>query len=83
MPVVLQRDERQLSTEAANDIRIVTKMRWIVEARNGHFRSIYKMLDHEFNIQNARHIGDCNIAPYLPCACATTYFFSRIWRLTL
>ena len=47
MPAVLQRGERQLSTEAANDTRIVTKMRWIVEARNGHFRSIYKMLDQD------------------------------------
>lgn len=58
MPALLERGHRQLSTEDANDSRIVTKMRWVVEARNGHFRSIYKMLDHVFNIQNARHIGD-------------------------
>lgn len=58
MPALLERGQRQLSTEDANDSRIVTKMRWVVEARNGHFRSIYKMLDHVFNIQNSHHIGD-------------------------
>lgn len=44
MPAHLPPGERQLNTEDANDSRIVTKSRWIVEARNGHIKSIFKFL---------------------------------------
>ena len=36
MPALLERGQHQLTTEQANDSRIITKMRWIVESRNGH-----------------------------------------------
>lgn len=44
MPSLLERGEQQLSTEDANASRIVTKNRWIVEARNGHIKSIFKFV---------------------------------------
>lgn len=42
MPTLLQQGRNQLTTEEANDSRLVTKTRWIVEARNGHIKSIFK-----------------------------------------
>lgn len=58
MPAFLQRRERQFDAEVANTNRLITKIRWIVEARNGHLKSIFKHLGNTFNIQNARHLGD-------------------------
>lgn len=58
MPALLERGQQQLTTVQANDTRIVTKVRWIVEARNGHLKTIFKMLGNTFNIQNAKHIGE-------------------------
>jgi len=43
MPLLLDRGQSQFLTEEANESRIVTKTRWIVEARNGHLKQIYKM----------------------------------------
>ncbi|EFN83296.1 hypothetical protein EAI_15530 [Harpegnathos saltator] len=42
MPPLLQESQTQLSTEDANDFRLITKSRWIVEARNGHIKMIFK-----------------------------------------
>ena len=58
MPAVLQQGQRQLTTEDANNTRLITVTRWMVEARNGHIRSIFKFFKNVFNIQNAEHIGD-------------------------
>lgn len=41
----LEAGERQLPTERANEARIVTFQRWIVEAQNGHIKSIFHFLD--------------------------------------
>ncbi|GLV33501.1 hypothetical protein CBL_20234, partial [Carabus blaptoides fortunei] len=49
MPAIVQRGDRQLSTEDANATRIITKTRWIVESRNGHLRSVFKFLDKPFS----------------------------------
>lgn len=38
IPVFLGRNQKQLFTEEANDSRLVTKTRWIVEARNGAYQ---------------------------------------------
>lgn len=46
MPELLQMGGRQLSTEAANGTRLVTKLRWIVEARNSLMKLLFKFLDH-------------------------------------
>lgn len=58
MPSMLERGQRQLITEEANNSRLITKNRWIVEARNGHFKTIFKIFEHVFNMHNAKHIGD-------------------------
>lgn len=42
MPPLLQEGQTQLNTEDANDSRLITKSRWIVEARNGHIKMIFK-----------------------------------------
>jgi len=44
MPPLLQEGQTQLSTEDANDSRLITKSRWTVEARNGHIKMIFKFL---------------------------------------
>lgn len=58
MTAHLQPNERQLSTEDANDSRIITKSRWIVEARNGHIKSMFKFLQQMIHIQHLPHLGD-------------------------
>lgn len=58
MPALLNDNERQLSTEDANESRLVTKSRWVVEARNGHLRSIFKIFQQTVQIQQIPYIGD-------------------------
>lgn len=58
MPAVLLPGQRQLSTEDANASRIVTKNRWVVESRNGHFRSVFKFFKDTLNLQHAKHLDD-------------------------
>lgn len=47
MPALVQSSERkgQLTTENANKSRLVTALRFVVEVRNGHLKSIFKMFD--------------------------------------
>lgn len=42
MPSILEPEQRQLFTEQANKSRLAIKIRWIIEARNGHIKSIFK-----------------------------------------
>lgn len=58
MPPLLERGERQLDTEDANEARLVTKQRWVVEARNGHMKSMFKYLNLNQQIHVLPHIGD-------------------------
>lgn len=58
MPALLPRGQSQLTTEEANNSRIVTKTRWIVEARNGHIKSIFKFLDQTIQIIHLPNLGD-------------------------
>lgn len=58
MPSLLQRGQNQHLTEEANESRLVTKTRWIVEARNGHIKSIFKFFDHTLHLQHAKNLGD-------------------------
>ena len=57
MPGLVQHGQRQLPTEEANDSRIVTKNRWIVEARNGHLRSVFKFVAQTINMQHAQKLN--------------------------
>ncbi|KYN21785.1 hypothetical protein ALC57_05107 [Trachymyrmex cornetzi] len=58
MPAFLEKNQRQLTTEQANESRLVTKMRWVVEARNGHIKSIFKFLDKTIQIQHIPNLRD-------------------------
>ncbi|XP_058796541.1 uncharacterized protein LOC131667246 [Phymastichus coffea] len=57
MPALLQYGQRQLTTVDANDSRTVTKNRWVVEARNGHIRNIFKFLAQTINLEYAKHLN--------------------------
>lgn len=57
MPALLPPGQRQLTTEEANETRKVTKSRWIVEARNGHLRSIFKFLSQTILLQHAKKLN--------------------------
>jgi len=57
-PAFLEAGERQLSTEDANESRLVTKNRWVVEARNGHLKSIFEFLAQVMQIQHLSNLGD-------------------------
>lgn len=58
MPAVLPEGQNQLSTEAANDSRLITKTRWIVEARNGHLKSIFKFFKEIILFHHVKHLRD-------------------------
>jgi len=58
MPALLLRNQQQLNTEDANDSRLVTKSRWVVEARNGHIKSIFKFFYQMMQIQHIPNLGD-------------------------
>lgn len=47
LPAFLQPGQNQLSTEDANQSRLITKTRWIIESRNGHIKSIFKSFEEE------------------------------------
>ncbi|EGI66282.1 hypothetical protein G5I_05245 [Acromyrmex echinatior] len=53
MPAFLQQGQRQLDTAEANDSRLVTKSRWIIEARNGHIKSIFKFFKNTISVVHA------------------------------
>ncbi|XP_029158004.1 uncharacterized protein LOC114930409 [Nylanderia fulva] len=58
MPCLLERDQRQFTTEQANESRIVTKTRWVVETRNGHLNSIFKFFANVIQITHTKNLGD-------------------------
>lgn len=45
-------------TEEANNSRLVTNTRWIMEARNGHIKSIFKFIDGIIRMPHVEPIGD-------------------------
>ncbi|KAJ8685806.1 hypothetical protein QAD02_021599 [Eretmocerus hayati] len=57
-PAFFEAGGRQLSTQDANQSRIVTKMRYVVEARNGHIKFTCKFLNQMMQIQHIPHLGD-------------------------
>jgi len=75
MPGFVLRDERgrrQGITEDVNASRLVTKSRWIVEARNGHIKSIFKFFK---DMVAAPHVG--NIGDFFRIACALINAFRQ------
>ncbi|XP_043464129.1 uncharacterized protein LOC122499719 [Leptopilina heterotoma] len=57
MPALLRPPQRQLTTDEANQSRLITKSRWIVEMRNGHLKTMFKFLG---NIILHPHIHNLN-----------------------
>ncbi|EZA54546.1 hypothetical protein X777_05526, partial [Ooceraea biroi] len=58
MPALLQRGQSQLSIEEANESRLITKTRWLVEARNGHIKSMFKFFSQVINVPHIHNLGD-------------------------
>lgn len=58
MPTNVRAGNQQLSVEEANGNRLITKTRWIVEARNGHFKSIFKFFSEVISMNHAVHLQD-------------------------
>lgn len=58
MPSLLAQGQRQLTTEEANSSRIVTKSRWVVEARNGQMKSIFKFFHDKIIYAHVSNIRD-------------------------
>lgn len=76
MPMSLGNGQAQLTTEEANENRLITKSRWVVESRNGHLRSKFKFFDK--TIEKA-HISDLN--KYLLVAGAIINRFHPLIRM--
>ncbi|KMQ84797.1 vacuolar protein sorting-associated protein 13c [Lasius niger] len=58
MPAILERGQHQFTTEDVNMTRKITKNRWVVEARNGHFRSLFKFFSETIIMPHIRHLHD-------------------------
>lgn len=58
IPPFLQQNQRQFTTMEANLSRIITKTRWVVEARNGHIKSIFKFFNDSLCMDHIVNIGD-------------------------
>lgn len=58
MPGILEPGQFQPSTEVANDSRLITKTRWIIEARNGHIKTIFKFFKDIIPFHHANHLRE-------------------------
>ncbi|XP_011263507.2 uncharacterized protein LOC105255738 [Camponotus floridanus] len=58
MPPILEPGQRQFSTEQANKSRLVTKTRWIIEARNDHIKSVFKFFAQTVIMPHVTNLGD-------------------------
>lgn len=60
MPALLQKSESksQLSTKDANRSRLVTAIRFVVEARNGHLKTIFKIFDKTWSTPALGHLKE-------------------------
>ncbi|KAL3281796.1 hypothetical protein HHI36_004997 [Cryptolaemus montrouzieri] len=53
---VVQGGQSRLFTRHANENRIITKNRWIVEARNGHMKSVFKFFRDTIPFHHANNL---------------------------
>lgn len=60
MPGLVQRSDTksQLSTAEANRTRLVTAIRFFIEVRNGHMKSIWKIFNMSWNSLALKHLKD-------------------------
>lgn len=47
-----------LTNKQANDSRIVTKLRWVVEARNGHLKKIWPFFAKQWTTHELIHLDE-------------------------
>lgn len=76
MPDLIQRSDtnNQLSTIAANRSRLVTAIRFVVEARNGHLKTIFKIFRMKWNPICLKHLED----DIEVCSALINNYFQRI-----
>jgi hypothetical protein len=71
MPSYLRKGNKQHTVEEANESRLVTKTRWVVEARNGHIKSKFKFFRDMVPMQHVENVGD-----FFRIACAIINAYS-------
>lgn len=55
---LLQPEQRQVTNEDANSTGLIPKNRCLIDARNGHIRTIFKPFADNCNIQNSSHVDE-------------------------
>ncbi|CAL8071538.1 unnamed protein product [Orchesella dallaii] len=58
MPHFLPKGQKQHTTEEANDSRLTTALRWVVESANGRLKRRWKFLDGIIENTHLPHLGD-------------------------
>lgn len=56
MPAFNDKKTANLNTEKANNSRFVTKCRYVVENRNGHFKKIFKIFGQVYDTRHLKHL---------------------------
>ncbi|XP_043476347.1 uncharacterized protein LOC122507609 [Leptopilina heterotoma] len=56
MPPYIPQGQNQLSTEEANESRLITKNRWVVESVNGHMKTVFKFLAQKISITHLHNL---------------------------
>ena len=74
MPLLLSKNENQLSIQDANNSRFVTKLRWVVEVINTFLKNSFKALKQVPNISLPHTLEDYKIAGAL-----INRFFKRLF----
>ena len=65
IPYCLKKNEKQLDTIAANQSRLVTKCRWVIEVTNSFLKNSFKALDNVKNKSLPHTLQDYKIAASL------------------
>lgn len=58
IPPIIRQGDNQLQTEDANESRLITKTRWVIEARNGHIKSVFKFFKNIISHHHATHLRE-------------------------
>ena len=63
MPSLLPQNQKQFTTNEANESRLCTKLRWVVESDNGLLKGRFRVLDHRVENKSLPHfLEDIRIA---------------------
>ena len=58
MPQFINVGQKQFNKVEENEARLITKSRWVVEVRNGHFQSIFRFFIHVVPFAQVLHLRD-------------------------